>query len=89
MVIDPSYLTELDFFIRKNLVEQHAWFWESSNATKPFTFYDISRITKSPILTWRPRVKLFKFVIHQDVTQIKHSRKDYTFIDLLGDVGGI
>ena len=53
-----------------------------------YKFYDLASVIEQPWLK-RPKAKLLKFEIIPDIIEIKHSRKDYNFIDLLGDIGGI
>jgi hypothetical protein len=51
-------------------------------------FYDLSRTLVQPGFK-NDHNKLFSFEIITEITQVRHNRIDYTFIDLLGDIGGI
>ena len=68
------------------MIEQLSSIWGKG---KRWLFYDIARVNKQPWLKRPKPAKLINFEISRELEVISHSRKDYEFIDLLGDIGGI
>ena len=56
---------------------------------KNYTFVDVSKVMNQRYFSLRGSRTFIKFELMMDTMSIIHSRKEYNFIDLLGDVGGI
>jgi len=54
-----------------------------------YVFFDLSRVFVNSIWKREKNIKLISFEIAFETVEITHSRSEYNFIDLLGDVGGI
>jgi hypothetical protein len=63
--------------------------WGTYGKLKKYLFYDLANVVTQPWLKNEKSSRLLNFEITYDTLAISHSRKDYNFIDLLGDIGGI
>ena len=76
-------------YVQKNEIDSYETIWGTLGKVSKWLIFDVSKVTQQPWLKRPTATSLLKFELNIETSTVYHSRKNYSFIDLLGDIGGI